>query len=74
MNAFKGTGVALVTPFNDDLSIDFASLKRLIDHVINGGVDYLVVLGTTGEAATLTSQEKSRSSRPVWNITTVEYR
>lgn len=60
MNAFKGTGVALVTPFNDDLSIDFASLKRLIDHVINGGVDYLVVLGTTGEAATLTSQEKKQ--------------
>lgn len=58
MNAFKGTGVALVTPFLDDYSIDFESLQRLIDHVISGEVDYLVVLGTTGEAATLTSSEK----------------
>lgn len=58
MNAFKGTGVALVTPFHDDFSIDFDSLKKLIDHVVSGGVDYLVVLGTTGEAATLTSAEK----------------
>lgn len=60
MNAFKGTGVALVTPFHDDQSIDFQSLKNLIDHVISGGVDYLVVLGTTGEAATLTSEEKKQ--------------
>lgn len=60
MNAFKGTGVALVTPFHDDQTIDFASLKKLIDHVISGGVDYLVVLGTTGEAATLTSSEKKQ--------------
>lgn len=60
MNAFKGTGVALVTPFHDDQSIDFAGLKRLIDHVISGGVDYLVVLGTTGESSTLTSSEKKQ--------------
>lgn len=60
MNAFKGTGVALVTPFTDDLKIDFASLKRLIDHVVKSGVDYLVVLGTTGEAATLTTEEKKQ--------------
>lgn len=60
MNAFKGTGVALITPFHDDYSIDFESLKRLIDHVVSGGVDYLVVLGTTGEAATLTSAEKKQ--------------
>lgn len=60
MNAFKGTGVALVTPFHEDQSIDFASLKKLIDHVISGGVDYLVVLGTTGEATTLTSTEKKQ--------------
>ncbi len=58
MNQLKGTGVALVTPFNEDYSIDFAGLKRLIDHVIEGGVDYLVVLGTTGESATLTAEEK----------------
>lgn len=60
MNAFKGTGVALVTPFHDDQTLDFTSLKKLIDHVISGGVDYLVVLGTTGEAATLTSSEKKQ--------------
>ena len=60
MNAFKGIGVALATPFLDDKSIDFESLKRLIDHVIAGGVDYLVVLGTTGESATLTASEKAQ--------------
>jgi len=60
MNAFKGIGVALATPFLDDQRIDFESLKRLIDHVIAGGVDYLVVLGTTGESATLTALEKAQ--------------
>jgi 4-hydroxy-tetrahydrodipicolinate synthase len=60
MNAFKGIGVALATPFLDDQRIDFESLKRLIDHVIVGGVDYLVVLGTTGESATLTASEKAQ--------------
>jgi 4-hydroxy-tetrahydrodipicolinate synthase len=60
MNQFTGTGVALVTPFHDDCSIDFAGLKKLIDYVIDGGVDYLVVLGTTGESATLTPAEKKQ--------------
>ncbi len=60
MNAFKGIGVALATPFLDDNRIDFESLKRLIDHVISGGVDYLVALGTTGEAATLSTSEKAQ--------------
>ncbi|MCU0422067.1 MAG: 4-hydroxy-tetrahydrodipicolinate synthase [Bacteroidia bacterium] len=54
----KGTGVALVTPFNYDYTIDFDSLAAIIDYVINGGVDYLVVLGTTGEGPTLTKEEK----------------
>lgn len=58
MNQLKGTGVALITPLQEDFSIDFEGLKRLVDHVISGGVDYLVILGTTGEAATLNSQEK----------------
>lgn len=58
MNQLKGTGVALITPLHEDFSIDFDGLKRLVDHVINGGVDYLVVLGTTGESATLSSLEK----------------
>jgi 4-hydroxy-tetrahydrodipicolinate synthase len=60
MNQLKGTGVALVTPFHDDFSIDFEGLKRLIDYVIDGGVDYLVVLGTTGETVTLTTTEKKQ--------------
>jgi 4-hydroxy-tetrahydrodipicolinate synthase len=60
MNAFKGIGVALATPFLDDQRIDFESLKRLIDHVISGGADYLVALGTTGEAATLSTAEKAQ--------------
>ncbi len=60
MNQFKGTGVALVTPFHDDYSIDLPGLKHLVDYVIKGGVDYLVVMGTTGEAATLTVDEKKQ--------------
>ena len=58
MNQFRGTGVALVTPFSGDGSIDYASLEKLIDHVINGGVNYLVALGTTAETPTLTAKEK----------------
>ena len=60
MNAFKGTGVALVTPFLEDQQVDYSSLERLINHVIVGGVDYLVVFGTTGETATLTASEKTK--------------
>ncbi|MBM3425578.1 MAG: 4-hydroxy-tetrahydrodipicolinate synthase [Bacteroidetes bacterium] len=60
MNAFKGTGVALVTPFLEDQQVDYSSLERLINHVIAGGIDYLVVLGTTGETATLTASEKAQ--------------
>lgn len=55
---FKGTGVALVTPFNEDGSIDFDSLTKVIEHDIKGGVEYLVSLGTTGESATLSKEEK----------------
>ncbi len=58
MKKFKGTGVAIVTPFKSDSSIDFASLGRVINHVINGGVNYIVALGTTGESVTLTRDEK----------------
>ena len=56
---FEGTGVALVTPFHPDGAIDFPSLTRLVEHCIAGAVDYLVVLGTTGESATLSSREKA---------------
>ncbi|HOI88361.1 MAG TPA: 4-hydroxy-tetrahydrodipicolinate synthase [Lentimicrobium sp.] len=54
-----GTGVALVTPFHKQGTIDFGSLEKLIEHTINNGVNYLVVLGTTGEAATLSKDEKN---------------
>jgi len=54
----KGTGVALVTPFNKDSSIDFDGLKKLVKHQIDNGVDYLVILGTTGESPTISKQEK----------------
>lgn len=55
---FRGTGVAIVTPFKNDSSIDFAALGRIVNHVIHGGVNYIVVMGTTGESATLTKDEK----------------
>lgn len=58
MQAFVGTGVALVTPFKNDFSVDHEALQKIVNHVIEGGVEYLVVLGTTGEPATLTSAEK----------------
>ncbi len=53
-----GTGVALVTPFHKQGTIDFGSFERLIEHTIANGVNYLVILGTTGEAATLSKDEK----------------
>lgn len=60
LKQFRGTGVALVTPFNEDGSIDFDGLESLINYNIEGGVEYLVSLGTTGETATLTTQEKHK--------------
>ena len=54
----KGTGVALVTPFKKDFSVDFDALGKVIDHIINGGVEYVVTLGTTGETPTLSKEEK----------------
>lgn len=55
---FKGAGVALVTPFNDDKTIDFNALEKLVEDQINGGMDYLVVLGTTAETPTLSIEEQ----------------
>lgn len=60
MLKLHGTGVALITPFDETGQIDFAAFKRLIDRVTEGGVDYLVVAGTTGESATLTKDEKKQ--------------
>ena len=58
MDKITGTGVALITPFNEDFSIDFTSLEKLINHQIDGEVDYLVVMGTTGESVVLSKSEK----------------
>ena len=59
MSNLKGLGVALVTPFNEDLSVDFDSLTKLVEFNITNGTNYLVVLGTTAEAATLSTEEKN---------------
>ena len=58
MNELKGLGTALITPFKQDLSVDYPALERLLDTQLAGGVDYLVVLGTTGEAVTLSAEER----------------
>ncbi len=65
MAKFFGTGVAMVTPFNADKSVDFESLGKLVDYLTNGGVEFLVVLGTTGEAATLSTEERHKVVRYV---------
>lgn len=60
MNQFKGSGVALVTPFLADMSIDYPALRRLVREQISGGINFLVVQGTTGESPTLTADEKKK--------------
>ena len=57
---FKGTGIALITPFKTDQSIDFEALTKIVNHVIDNGADFLVVLGTTSEAPTLSAEEKKQ--------------
>ena len=57
-NIFKGTGIALITPFKQDHSVDVEALNKIVNHVIDNGADFLVVLGTTSEAPTLTAEEK----------------
>ncbi|HXI01417.1 MAG TPA: 4-hydroxy-tetrahydrodipicolinate synthase [Sphingobacteriaceae bacterium] len=65
MKKFYGTGVAIITPFNTDGTVDHTALKKLINYLIDGGVQYLVSLGTTGETSTLSNDEK----KAVWDIT-----
>ncbi|MDP1621644.1 MAG: 4-hydroxy-tetrahydrodipicolinate synthase [Bacteroidales bacterium] len=55
---FKGTGVAIVTPFTKSCTIDFEAYEKIVNHVISGGVDFIVLLGTTGESSTITKPEK----------------
>lgn len=68
MNTFKGLGVAMVTPFNQDGTIDYAGLEKLTNHLINGGVNYLVVMGTTGENPTVTNQEQAEILEKVLEV------
>jgi 4-hydroxy-tetrahydrodipicolinate synthase len=63
----RGTGVAIITPFKKDFSIDYNSIKKLVDYVIDGGVNYIVVQGTTGESSTLTEKEKIDSRKAFIN-------
>jgi len=65
MNKFHGTGVAIITPFKTDGQIDYNALGKLIDHLVDGGVEYIVSLGTTGESATLSAEERKK----VWAFT-----
>jgi 4-hydroxy-tetrahydrodipicolinate synthase len=65
MDKLRGTGVALVTPFTTDHAVDYAALRRLLDFVIEGGVEYLVINGTTAESPTITSEEKVEILRVV---------
>ena len=58
MRSLIGTGVALVTPFKNDFSVDTEALTRIVNYQIENGMDYLVVLGTTAESATLSAAEK----------------
>lgn len=60
MKKFIGLGVAMVTPFNPDQTIDFVGLEKLTNHLINGGVSYLVVMGTTGENPTISQVEQQQ--------------
>ena len=66
-NIFKGTGIALITPFKEDFSVDTTALERIVNHVIDGGADFLVALGTTSEAPTLSSEEKALVTKTILN-------
>ena len=57
-NILQGTGVAIVTPFKSNTEVDLEALGRVIDFIINGGVEYIVSIGTTGESPTISHEEK----------------
>jgi len=68
MQQFFGIGIALVTPFKEDKSVDFEALERLVNFQIENGINYLVVLGTTGEPATLTFDEQDAVKKKVIEV------
>ena len=65
---FNGTGVAIITPFKRSGEVDYKSLTKIVNHLIKGGVEYLVVLGTTGESATLDKEEKFEVIRHIRDL------
>ena len=69
-NEFKGTGVALVTPFYSNLKVNFDELEKVVAHTISQGIDYLVVQGTTGESVTINENEKIDILRKVNQVNT----
>lgn len=69
MKELMGTGVALCTPFNIDGSVDYSSLEKLVEYNIQGGVEYLVVLGTTAETVTLSKEEKKSVVECIQDVT-----
>ncbi len=71
-NIFKGLGVALITPFQEDGSVDYKALIRLVEYQLDNGADFLCILATTGETPTLTSAEKAQIKETI--ITTVKGR
>ena len=60
MEFLKGSGVAMITPFDEEGRVDYHAVKRVVDHIISGGIDYIVLMGTTAETATLTSEERTK--------------
>ena len=67
-NKFIGTGVALITPFNSDFSVDYSSLEKLVEYNILNGIDYLVINGTTAESPTINSFERDRIINTIVNV------
>ena len=67
-NIFKGLGVALITPFTPDGSVDYNSLRRLLEYQIEGGADFFCILATTGEVPCLTADEKERITQVVKEV------
>ena len=67
-NPFIGTGVALITPFNEDFSIDYKSLENIVEFTLSNGADFMVALGTTSEAPTLTQEEKDNVLKTIVKV------
>lgn len=65
MTKFRGTGVAIITPFNTDLTVDHNALTKLVNFNIENGTNYIVISGTTGESATITSEEKKEITQTI---------